>query len=200
MCRSVLLVLAVSTPLLHSTSRADEQAVRAVEEFHGLLLEVMQEGAALSFPDRKERLQAMVEQKFDMGTIGNVVLNRHWRDLSPAQQQEFVEQFLELSSATYASRFDNYSQQQFQTLGFDSMNGGRVMVRTEISGPDMDTVKLDYILHSVESSWKIIAAIADGVNDLAVKRTEYTAIMNSGGFEQLLAELASQTQALGNTQ
>ncbi|MCG8415305.1 MAG: ABC transporter substrate-binding protein [Pseudomonadales bacterium] len=193
-------LLVVSVALLGGSVKADEQAVASVDEFHGLLLEVMQAGDALGFQDRKARLKTMVSQKFDMETIGNVVLNRHWRDLSQQQQQSFIEQFIDLSSATYASRFDNYSQQQFQTLGFESMSAGRVMVRTEITSPTMTTVKLDYILQPDDSSWKIIAAIADGVNDLAVKRTEYTAIMNAGGFDQLLAELTAQTQALNGSQ
>ena len=186
---SIVLVLLI---LLNAPANADEEALIVVNDFHATLLQVMQQGVALDFTARQHLLREAIDSSFDMQMIGNVVLNRHWRELTDDQRAQFVTAFLDLSSATYASRFDDLSDQVFEPLGITEMNGGRLMVRTEISGPNMGTVSLDYILHKPDTEWLIISAIADGVNDLALKRAEYTAIMNNAGFDALISDLQAQ--------
>lgn len=188
----ILLVLVNS----HSSSFANEEAVAVVDSFHALLLDVMRQGESTSFDERSERLSIAIASEFDMKIVSNVILNRHWRQLSVEQQSSFTSALLELSAATYASRFSNYNGQQFLSLNYESMNAGRVMVRSQISGPDMDTVALDYILQNVDDSWRIISVIADGVNDLALKRAEYGAIMQSSGIDRLLEEIRTQISGL----
>jgi phospholipid transport system substrate-binding protein len=38
-------------------------------------------------------------------------------------------------------------------------------------------------------NWKIINIIANGVSDLALKRSEYTSILERDGFEALIAKM-----------
>ncbi len=188
----ILLVLVNSCP----GSFANENAVIVVDSFHALLLDVMKQGESTSIIERSARLAIAIDSEFDMEIVSNVILNRHWRQLSAEQQSSFTSALLELSAATYASRFSDYNGQQFVSLDYESMNAGRVMVRSQISGPDMDAVALDYILQNVDDRWRIISVIADGVNDLALKRAEYGAIMQSSGIDSLLQEIHAQISTL----
>jgi phospholipid transport system substrate-binding protein len=39
------------------------------------------------------------------------------------------------------------------------------------------------------ASWRIINIIANGVSDLALKRSEYTAILQRDGFDALISQI-----------
>lgn len=194
-----LIGLVFSLAILPGSIRANPDAIAVVEEFHSLLIEVMQQAEELGFQGRYDILEAAIATNFDMTTISNVVLSRTWRGLEAQQQDQFKDLFLKLSTATYASRFDAYNDQQFTTEGVDELNAGRLLVKTEISGDSMDTVRLDYILHQQDGRWKIISAIADGVNDLALKRAEYSSIISDDGFDGLITELQVMVTELGAT-
>lgn len=45
------------------------------------------------------------------------------------------------------------------------------------------------------NSWRIINIIANGVSDLALKRSEYTTILQREGFDSLVAKINERIDA-----
>jgi phospholipid transport system substrate-binding protein len=43
-----------------------------------------------------------------------------------------------------------------------------------------------------DEGWQIINIIADGVSDLALKRSEYTSILSRDGFDVLIAKITEK--------
>lgn len=169
---------------------AQSEPRAVVEDFHSVLLGVMQRAKDLGFEGRKDTLAPPILKGFDLPYIARIALGtRHWRSLSEDQQASMVDTFSRLSVATYASRFDGYSGERFVVVGEQPLRRGRALVRTELRQTDGDVVGLDYVLHSVGGEWRIVNVIADGVSDLALKRAEYGAVMTTVGFEALLAKL-----------
>lgn len=178
---------------------ADETgAVRTVEGFHATLIEVMQNAKQLEFKGRYEKLAPVVNAAFDIDMISRVILNHDWQQLDPGQQAYFAEIFARLSTATYASRFDAYANQAFRTVSMEVLQEGRVMVKTEFLQDNKKPIRFDYILHQNGEDWLIISAIADGVNDLALKRAEYATIIKRSGFDGLTKELENKIRELGS--
>ena len=66
---------------------------------------------------------------------------------------------------------------------------GGVVVHARLSVPDDKDVKFDYMLKEKGASWRIINIIANGVSDLALKRSEYTTILQRDGFDALIAKI-----------
>lgn len=191
------LLLLVSLLLFPQQSLANEAgAVATVEKLHNKLLHVMQNGDSLGFQGRYDALEPVIESGFDTPLICRVILSRYWGELSEEKQQDFIDLFNRLSTATYASRFDSFSGESFRTLGVDTLKKGRLLVKTELVRPDDDNVKLEYIVQENAGSWYIISVIADGVNDLALKRAEYAAIITDRGFDSLVGEIQSKIHKL----
>ena len=69
------------------------------------------------------------------------------------------------------------------------MDGGRILVQSQLIKSDGGQVQLDYLLHRTGSRWRIINIIAEGVSDLALKRADYSAFLKNNGFEALLKKL-----------
>jgi phospholipid transport system substrate-binding protein len=176
--------------LLCSSVMADtkQAAVGTIERLHETLLEVMQQASNLGFKGRVEKLTPVVEESFDLQTISRIVTGQHWKTIDEEKRKSFVDVFHRLSAATYASNFSSFSGEQFKTLGAEEKRG-RYIVRTAIVKSDGEEIPLDYVVSDNDGVWQIVNVIAAGVSDLSLKRADYTAVINSEGFDSLLARL-----------
>lgn len=161
-----------------------------VAELHGVLGEMMKNAEALGYAGRFQLIDPIVGLRFDTPLIVKVILSRHWNGLTDAEKTEFIQLFQQLSAATYAARFNSFSGQEFVETGREQLNAGRLLIKTELRRPEEPAVKLDYLMHrSEQGEWRIISVIANGVNDLSLKRAEYAAVIKDRGFPGLLDDI-----------
>ena len=137
------------------------------------------------FTGRYQSLSPFIEKSFDFPLIAKVILSRHWNKLNEDEQAQFIDRFTELTKTTYAARFNAYSDEAFKTLGTEQLRKGRLLVKTEIQS-SADKARLNYLMHPVDNEWLIISVIANGVNDLSLKRAEYSRIISQDSFTGLL--------------
>ena len=174
-------------------------AVTVVEEFHKTLIDVMKNAEKLGFQGRYDILAPVIESKFDTPLIAQVILSRYWSELNEEQQKQFIQLFNRLSISTYASRFNSYANESFKTSGTEELKKGRLLIKTEFIKTDDKPVKFDYMVHQNGENWYIISVIANGVNDVALKRAEYAAIINDRGFNSLVSELEAKINELSSS-
>jgi phospholipid transport system substrate-binding protein len=165
-----------------------EGPTATVEKLHATLLESMKEGGQLGYQGRIDRIGPVLEETFNFQTIGRVVTGRHWKALGADQRSTFVDTFRKLSTATYADNFSSYGGEVFETLG-EEVKKETSLVRTQILKTDGKTVSLNYVLQKAGDRWRIVNVIAEGVSDLALKRTEYGAVIAKEGIDALIARL-----------
>jgi phospholipid transport system substrate-binding protein len=167
----------------------DRGATEAVETFHGALLRAMKDGDKIGYQGRFDQLAPVIQSSFDMPFISRTVLGKYWETLTNEQRSRFVEAFTQQSIATYAANFDSYSGERFKMIPEKEVDGGRILVQSQLIKSDGGQVQLDYLLHRTGSQWRIVNIIAEGVSDLALKRADYSAFLKSKGFEALLKKL-----------
>ncbi|MDQ3562876.1 MAG: ABC transporter substrate-binding protein [Pseudomonadota bacterium] len=173
------------------------EAVAVVDRLHAALLEVMQNAGTLGYPGRYQKLDPLVRESFDFGTIAPIVVGRFWKELSDAQRQSFIDTFTKLSTATYAARFDGFDNEQFRHVAGEELKKGRILVKTEIVKSDGEAVRLDYVLQTKSDEWLIVNVIADGVSDLSLKRADYTSVLKTKGFDDLITDLNDKISKYG---
>lgn len=196
-CHFLKLLAGLILLLSSAAAPADDAgAISVVEKLHATLFEAMKNADKLGFQGRYQIIAPVVESSFDTPLIAQVVLSRYWKELSPDQQKQFVVMFNRLSASTYASRFDSYADESFKTLGVEEMKKERLLVKTELVKKNDTPVKLEYLVQQNAGKWYIISVIADGVNDLALKRAEYATIINDKGFDNLVAEIEKKIHDL----
>jgi phospholipid transport system substrate-binding protein len=193
--------LEVETPIETVAEAPDpgsyEQAGVIVSELHEKLLHVMRNARELGYQGRFHELEPTISTHFDTPTIVRVILSRHWNDLSDEQRDEFIRLFNHLSVATYASRFDGYDGELFREVAREQLSRGRLLIRTELRRTGDDPVRMDYLMHRTEDgNWLIISVIADGVNDLALKRAEYASVIRNKGYGGLVADLQQKIREM----
>jgi phospholipid transport system substrate-binding protein len=159
-----------------------------VEKLHGALLGAMKDGAGLGLRGRAERIGPVLDQTFNFETIGRVVTGKYWKGLAADRRETFLRTFRQLSAATYADNFSSFGGEVFETLGEEAKPGSSV-VRTRIVKTDGKSVALNYVLQKAADQWRIVNVVADGVSDLALKRSEYGAVIGKDGIDALIARL-----------
>lgn len=185
-----IIALLITSADLLAEDKSD--ATMVVEKFHTTLIDIMKNASTLGFNGRYDKMLKEINSSFDTPLIAQVILARYWTELSPDKQKEFITLFNQLSASTYASRFNSYSGESFKTMAVDSLKKGRLLVRTEMDKGNGETVKFEYLVHQKEGKWYIISVVADGVNDLALKRAEYEKIISDSGYDSLLKEIQAK--------
>jgi len=194
LCTGCLLIL--STP---PAQAGNEQGVAVVENLHSILLENMKTADSKGYQGRYDSLSPFIEHNFDLELIVKVILSRYWKTFTDEQKTQFIELFKKLTIATYASRFDEYKNEKFVTVSVEELKKHRLLVKTEIHTEGEDSVNLDYLMHQRNNQWLIISVVADGVNDLSLKRAEYGTIIKDQGFDALVKQLQDKILQYGSS-
>ena len=180
---------------------------------HDTLIAIMQEAENLGYKGRYAKVEPVILNHFNTPLITRTVLgNRYWDSLTEAQKHEFIGIFQQLSIATYADRFDGYDGEQFVELQRNALPlrgqcpgptgkeppAKRILIKTELHRVDDDPVSLEYLQQYIDGKWYIITVIADGVNDLSLKRGEYSDVIKNKGFDGLVEDIKTKIRDMEN--
>lgn len=195
MVRSLSALLLTSVLLAALPAAADEPgATASVEALHATLLSAMKDAKTLGYAGRVERIAPAVEAGFDLEFMARFVLGPGGKDLSAADQARWRDAFARATVATYAGRFTGWSGEEFTTLGQEPAAQDTVFVRTMLDRPKDEDVELTYRLRKEGDAWKIVDIYQKGtVSELALRRSEYSAVLKRDGFEALLKTVDAKT-------
>jgi phospholipid transport system substrate-binding protein len=175
----------------------DAAGARApVEALHAALLDAMKRAGELGFQGRYRALEPVIGGSYDLPFMAELILGREWKALSPEQQKTWLDTFSRLTVSTYADRFDGFSGERFEIGGVEAAAQGTSLVRTTLVRSEDEPVKLDYRMRATPAGWRIIDVYLSGtVSELALRRSEYAALMRREGFDALLAAVRTKIAA-----
>lgn len=176
----------------------DQQAAakQVVEKFQDQLLGVMKNADSLGFEGRRAKLAPAVEQTFDLSYMAQVSVGSTWETMTPAQRDELVQLFRRMTVSTYAARFKGYSGQTWKIESVSATPQDTMYVRTVMNDPGKDKVAIDYLLRSSNGTWKVADVYLSRISELAVRRSEYSAVARRDGVDKLLATLEQKVKAV----
>ena len=193
-CAALLCVPAL--PARAQTEAADP-AVTRIRVFYDALLSVMKQGDKLGIRGRYDRLAPTVRSTFDLAAMTRIAVGPEWNSIPPEQQAALIENFTQMTIATYANRFDSYSGERFEVdAAAEPRNTGRI-VHTKLFPSTGEPVTLDYLMRGSGDSWSVVDVYLTGtISELATRRSEFGAILKSGGANALIESLRQQTEKL----
>jgi len=166
-----------------------EPATAVIDRFHATLLDLMKNAKALGVEGRRERLAPVMDATYDFPSMAQRSLGPAWAKLADAQRTRFAQVFRALILRTYATRFDGYESERFETLGEEPSIAGTEIVRSVLHAPN-EEVHLDYRMRTTAGGWRVIDVYLGGtVSELALRRAEYTSVLEREGFDALVSAL-----------
>jgi phospholipid transport system substrate-binding protein len=196
-CRiAVALLAGVSMPWRARAAEIDP-AVAPIRAFYDALLSAMKQADQLGVRGRYDKLAPVIRSTFDLPAMTRIAVGPEWTAIPPEQQSALQDSFARMTIATYANRFDGYSGQSFEVdPEILSRNTGRV-VRTRLLRPKEEPVTLNYLMRGSGDNWKIVDIYLSGtISELATQRSEFGAILKSGGPAALIESLRQQIDKL----
>ena len=179
---------------------AGAQAAQDPKQFIGGLgdevISILQ-NKQLDQPARAERFRALFAGAFDVQTISQFVLGRHWREATPEQRAEWQEVLKGYVAGIYARQFSGYQGQQFEVLQQKKVEGGSV-VHTRIQQPDGEPLDVDFRVQQAGDELKIVDVMVANVSLIVTKRSEFDSVIQREGVDGLmkrLKQMGAQAQA-----
>jgi phospholipid transport system substrate-binding protein len=105
---------------------------------------------------------SVLAKTYDLASMSRIAVGSSWSTLTPQQQVGITNAFTRMTIATYASRFDGFSGEQFQILETSDRPNGDKIVKTQIVKSDGGTVPLNYLMRKSGSDWKVVDVYLDG--------------------------------------
>lgn len=168
-----------------------------VTAFHGTLLDVMKNAKSLGIQGRYEKLNGRIEQTFHLGLMVRIASGSYWRKASQTEIEKLMAAFSRLSISTYASQFDGFSGQSFETLGEKPGPQKTTLVKSQIIDPTSGRVDITYVTRKIKGQWKVVDVLLDsGISELAVRRSEFRRILKTGGISGLIGVLNAKADQL----
>jgi phospholipid transport system substrate-binding protein len=182
-----------------STAEEASGARQTVDKLNTALIEAMKNAKQLGYKGRAAKLDPIIRETHEFGAIAQIALGGHWKDLSEEQKKSFVDKLSELSVATYAAQFNGYGGEEFKFESEQGMKANRVTLRYQLVAPKEKPVKFEYVLGQAGGQWAIINIVVDGISDLALKKAQYTSIIEREGFDSLLNKLSQKIADYANS-
>ena len=141
----------------------------------------------------------MIEESFDLPYVARLLVRRYWSGLSEEQRQHMAAVFSSLTISNYAARFDGFSGERFVVTEERPVRRDRMLVRTQLRDTEDEAVSLDYVLRrDAEGNWRIVNVIAEGVSELALRRTEYGTNHRRAGLRRLARQAGRAARGRGS--
>ncbi|MSO54715.1 MAG: ABC transporter substrate-binding protein [Rhodospirillales bacterium] len=143
-------------------------------------------------PDRITRFRALLNDHFDVKTIGRWVLGRYWQTATPAEREEYLALFEDLLVATYVDRFTEYSGETINVVKSEDVGNGEAVVSSRIARTAGDPpIRVDWRLRQREGQFRIVDVVVEGISMGMAQRSEFASVVsqNGGTLEGLLSKL-----------
>jgi phospholipid transport system substrate-binding protein len=145
---------------------------------------------------RQDKLRQIVAATFDFTEMAKSALGYHWKEITPAQQQEFTNAFVAFIEDSYLSKINDYSGQQVNFLRASNEGAQYAQVNTDIVQPKGEAIHVNYRLLQENGTWKIYDVTVDAISIIANYRNQFNRVMNNKGYDTLIKDLKSKQAAL----
>jgi phospholipid transport system substrate-binding protein len=190
-----LLVLAAGAR--HAVAAADPSPSQVIETLHAGMLAVMKDAGTLDFQQRADRLGPILDQAYDLDFMARKALGSAYDKLDAEQQKRWMTAFRSFMVANYAGRVRAYHQQSFELRGEEASTQETVLVKGRVVEPGADTIDLTYRLRKTTAGWRVIDVYLKGtVSELALRRSDFNAVLEREGFDGLMASVDKKIAAL----
>lgn len=156
---------------------------------------------ALGQPGRKEERRALLEKiiaaRFDFTEMAKRSLASHWRERTPAEQKEFIHLFEKLLENSYLGKIEGYTDEKV-IYTRERLDGDFSEVKTKILRKG-DEIPIDYRLLRNGSDWKVYDIVIDGVSLVNNYRSQFSKIIRSGSYEELVQKMRAKREEIALT-
>jgi phospholipid transport system substrate-binding protein len=178
---AIATLFVVSARPARAQAERSDAAVRSIGTFYDALLATMKDAQRLGFQGRYDKLAPVIRATFDLPAMTRIAVGPEWSTIPPDMQSQLIENFTQMTIATYANRFDGYSGERFEVEPASETRSTGRLVRTRIVRSSGEPVTLNYLMRGSGETWKVVDVYLTGtISELAMRRSEFGVILKAG--------------------
>ena len=186
--------------LLPAVARAQLPPDELVKSVANDVLKIVREDQALRAGDTA-RMAQLIEEKivphFDFERMTRLAVGRSWRQATPEQQKQLIDQFRTLLVRSYSAAYSAYKDIVVEVKPLKLQpNDEDVQVKTLIKLPGgAPPVNVDYSMFKASPDWKVYDITVNGVSLVTTYRSTFAEEVNKGGIDGLIQTLVALNSA-----
>jgi len=135
----------------------------------------------LSKEAREKEFRKMLEESFDMKTIGRFALGKYWRIATKEQKKEYLDLFENMIVNVYSRRFGDYNGENFEVISSRAQGTADAIVASQIIPGSGATISVDWRVRKKNQQFVVIDIIVAGVSMALTQRSDFSAVIQRGG-------------------
>jgi len=189
--------MAAVVPQPACAQEAPDQLVKQVAED---VLKIIEQDRELRSGSQSKMAQ-LIEEKivphFDFERMTRLAVGRNWRQATPQQRTQLVDEFRILLVRSYSTAYSAYKQIEVEVKPLRMRPTDEdVQVRTQIKVPNgAQPVNVDYSMFKAGDTWKVYDVSVDGVSLVTTYRNTFAEQVRQGGIDGLIKALADMNSA-----
>jgi phospholipid transport system substrate-binding protein len=144
-----------------------------------------------------ELVEAKILPHVNFQRMTALAAGRHWREASPEQQKQLINEFRSLLIYTYSGAI---SQVRDQRLEFRPMRANpsdtEVEVRSQVIQPRGEPIQISYRLENSPNGWKIYDVNVMGAWLVETYKGNFASEISKGGIDGLIKTLTERNRKL----
>lgn len=138
--------------------------------------------------ERRARLREAVAPSFDFREMAKRSLGIHWKNRTPAEQQEFTRLYEQLLENSYAGKIESYHGEKI-LYGRETVDPPYAVVRTRIVTGKGQEIPVNYLLLREGDRWKVYDVVIEGISLVNNYRSQFASILERSSFPELMRKL-----------
>jgi phospholipid transport system substrate-binding protein len=141
---------------------------------------------------RRKNIREIIDKRFDFEEMGKRSLALNWNKRTPDEKKEFVVLFSDLLETTYIKKIERYENEKVVYLD-EKITGQYAVVRTKIVKGQETDIPVEYRIFKKAGKWEVYDIIVEGVSLVNNYRSQFSQIIRSSSYEELVKKLRSKT-------
>ncbi len=167
----------------------DSEEAAFIQSLANQAVEVLHD-ESLPLEIREVRFRELLQDGFAIDKMGRFVVGEYWRQMTPEQQNDYLELYAEWVLKTYSPRLGEYLGQTFEVTKSVATDKGDIFVSSRIKHSfDAEPIRVDWRVRNIDEKPKIIDVVVKGTSLLMTQRSEFSAVLGKSGIEGLLGTM-----------
>lgn len=150
------------------------------------------ENRDISTEKREAEFRKLLQNNFDMKTIGRFALGRYWKTSTKEQQDEYLRLFENMIVEVYSRRFGEYNGEELKIISARTQGKKDVLVQSSIVPNKGPEISVDWrVRQKKNGELKVVDVMVEGVSMSLTQRSDFASVIQRGGgnIDVLIAHL-----------
>ena len=130
---------------------------------------------------RETQFRGLLQEAFDMETVGRLVLSRYWQVATPEERAEFMRLFEDHLVQIYTTRFQGYTGVGLKVAGLRRDQNSEIVHSSIMRPGGAPPVALDWRIETSNGRLVVTDLVVEGLSMVITQRSEFASVIQQSG-------------------